>query len=57
MSTETMKAVVFHGPFDVKLEDRPKPVLRDATDAIIKVETAGLCGRSVVSRLGNMDPC
>jgi len=40
-----MKAVVFHGPFDVKVEDRPVPTIKDSTDAIVKVETAGLCGR------------
>ncbi|KAI9745061.1 MAG: hypothetical protein M1818_001339 [Claussenomyces sp. TS43310] len=42
-----MKAVVFHGPFDVKIEDRPVPTIRDDTDAIVKVRTAGLCGRRV----------
>lgn len=40
-----MKAVVFHGPFDVKVEDRPKPEIQDSKDAIVKVLTAGLCGR------------
>ncbi|KAF2498487.1 GroES-like protein [Lophium mytilinum] len=40
----TMKAVVFHGAFDVKVEDRPKPTIKDDTDALVKVELAGLCG-------------
>jgi threonine dehydrogenase-like Zn-dependent dehydrogenase len=40
-----MKAVIFRGPFDVAVEDRPLPTVIDATDAIVKVETAGLCGR------------
>ncbi|KAJ9144945.1 Alcohol dehydrogenase superfamily, zinc-type [Pleurostoma richardsiae] len=39
-----MKAVVFHGAFDVRVEERPKPVITDETDAIVKVDTAGLCG-------------
>ena len=40
----SMQAVVFHGPFDVRVETRPKPQVRDETDAILKVLTAGLCG-------------
>ncbi|EXJ87224.1 hypothetical protein A1O3_04183 [Capronia epimyces CBS 606.96] len=39
-----MKAVVFHGAFDIRVEDRPEPQIRDPTDAIVKVQTAGLCG-------------
>lgn len=48
----TMKAVVFHGAFDVKVEDAPIPVLQNDTDAIVKVRTAGLCGRQVLRREG-----
>lgn len=40
-----MKAVVFRGPFDVGVETRAKPTIRDQTDAIIKVKVAGICGR------------
>lgn len=39
-----MKAVVFHGAFDIRIENRPVPVLKEPTDAIVKVTTAGLCG-------------
>lgn len=41
---DTMKAVVFHGPFDVKLEDRPIPTIQHPTDVIIKVDYTALCG-------------
>lgn len=40
-----MKAVVFRGAFDVGVETRAKPTIRDQTDAIIKVKVAGICGR------------
>ncbi|KAL6899995.1 GroES-like protein [Trichoderma evansii] len=40
----SMKAVVFRGPFDVGVETRPKPAVRDPTDAIIRVKLAGICG-------------
>jgi alcohol dehydrogenase len=39
-----MKAVVLRGPLDVRLEDVPDPVLRAATDAIVRVDAAAICG-------------
>ena len=40
-----MKAVVFRGAYDIVVEERQRPVVKDATDAIVKVEMAGICGR------------
>ena len=40
-----MKAVVFHGPMKVALEDRPIPKIQDPTDVIVKVAYTALCGR------------
>jgi threonine dehydrogenase-like Zn-dependent dehydrogenase len=40
-----MKAVVFRGAYDIALEERPQPQIRDSTDAIVKVDMAGICGR------------
>lgn len=45
MSTGTMKAVVFHGKLDVRIEDRPIPQLVDPTDIIVKIKYSALCGR------------
>ena len=39
-----MKAVVFKGPKEVELEERPVPEIRDATDVIIKIRYTALCG-------------
>jgi len=44
MSTDTMKAVVFHGPGKVAIEDRPIPKIKDDTDIIVKVDKTALCG-------------
>ncbi|PQE12413.1 Alcohol dehydrogenase superfamily zinc-type protein [Rutstroemia sp. NJR-2017a BVV2] len=44
MAKETMKAVVFHGKLDVRVEDRPVPKIVDQTDIIIKVRYSALCG-------------
>ena len=40
-----MEAVVFKGPFNVAVEHHPVPKIKDPTDAIVKVQYAGLCGR------------
>lgn len=39
-----MKAVIFHGPGHVAVEDRPIPTLQHPTDAIVKVSLTALCG-------------
>lgn len=44
MSTQTMKAVIFKGPHEVAIEDRPVPKIQDPTDIIVKVEYTALCG-------------
>ncbi len=39
-----MKALVYHGPGQKKLEEMPKPVLRQATDAVVRVIKTTICG-------------
>jgi hypothetical protein len=51
MSKSTMKAVVFHGKLDVRVEDRPVPSIVDPTDIIVKVRYSALCGRYVYPSL------
>ncbi|KAL2000126.1 hypothetical protein VTN02DRAFT_3526 [Thermoascus thermophilus] len=41
---DTMKAVVFHGPYKVAVEDRPVPKIQEPTDIIVKVTYTALCG-------------
>jgi alcohol dehydrogenase len=40
----TMKALVFHGPDSLALEDKPKPTIIQATDAIVRITTTTICG-------------
>lgn len=42
-----MQAVVFKGPLQVALEERPLPQIQDPTDVILKVRYTALCGRYV----------
>jgi threonine dehydrogenase-like Zn-dependent dehydrogenase len=44
MSNDTMKAVVFHGPGKVSIEDRPIPQIKEEKDIIVKVDKTALCG-------------
>ena len=39
-----MRAVTWHGKRDVRVEDVPDPKIEEPTDAIIKINSSGLCG-------------
>ena len=39
-----MRATVFHGPRDVRVEDVPDATLREPTDAVVRVTHACVCG-------------
>jgi alcohol dehydrogenase len=39
-----MKALIYHGPGRISLEDARKPTLQAATDAIVRITTTTLCG-------------
>ncbi|KAB8078262.1 chaperonin 10-like protein [Aspergillus leporis] len=45
MTTENkMRAVVFHGPYKVAVEERPIPKVQDSGDIVVKVTYTALCG-------------
>jgi threonine dehydrogenase-like Zn-dependent dehydrogenase len=44
MAKDTMKAVVFKGPYKIAIEERPVPKIKDAGDIIVKVDKTALCG-------------
>ena len=39
-----MKAVVWHGQRDVRVETMPDPTIDEPTDAIVEITSSGLCG-------------
>jgi threonine dehydrogenase-like Zn-dependent dehydrogenase len=39
-----MKAVIFHGVGDIRLEDVPEPVIEQPTDAIVRITASAICG-------------
>ncbi len=39
-----MKAVVFHGIGDIRLDDVPEPKIQEPTDAIVRLTSSAICG-------------
>src|SRR3954470_12693433 len=39
-----MRAAIFHGPGDIRVEDVPDPIVQEPTDAIVRVTLACVCG-------------
>src|SRR4051795_8379216 len=39
-----MKAIVFHGVGDIRLDDAPDPKLQEPTDAIVRLTASAICG-------------
>jgi len=39
-----MQAVTWHGRRDVRVEEVPDPIIKEPTDAIVRITSSGLCG-------------
>jgi alcohol dehydrogenase len=52
-----LKALVYLGPNRKALEDRPKPEIRDATDAIVRVTRTTICGTDLHILKGDVPTC
>jgi len=39
-----MRAVIFKEPGEIEVVDRPNPVIKEPTDAVIRVVLACVCG-------------
>ena len=49
-----MKAVVFRGIGDIRLEDVPDPRIQDSTDAIVRITASAICGTDLHMVRGTM---
>jgi len=47
MNKQTMKAMVYHGPGKISLDDVPVPKIIELDDAILKVTTSTICGTDI----------
>jgi alcohol dehydrogenase len=43
-ATSNMKALVYHGPGKRAWENKPRPVIQEAGDAIVRITTSTICG-------------
>src|ERR1700712_3567214 len=51
-----MKAVVWHGIGDIRLDDVPEPTLQEPTDAIVRLTASAICGTDLHFIRGTMAP-
>lgn len=52
-----MKALVYQGPGNKTLEDRPKPALKEAGDAIVRITRTTICGTDLHILKGDVQSC
>lgn len=52
-----MKALVYQGPGRKALEERPKPTIRDAGDAIVRITRTTICGTDLHILKGDVPTC
>ncbi|GAB2715589.1 aldehyde dehydrogenase [Hymenobacter frigidus] len=39
-----MKAIVYYGPLDVRVSDKPDPKIEQSTDVLVQITTTNICG-------------
>jgi len=49
-----MKALVYHGPGKMAWEETPKPIIKEPTDAIVKIVKTTICGTDLHIMKGDM---
>lgn len=52
-----MKALVYNGPGQKRLEDRPRPEIREPSDAIVRITRTTICGTDLHILKGDVPTC
>lgn len=52
--TQTMKALIWHGKKDVRVVDKPRPVITDQRDILLRITSTTVCGSDLHLYSGNM---
>ena len=50
-----MRAAIFKGPGEIEVVDRPDPVIKEPTDAVVRVVLACVCGSDLWYYRGETD--
>lgn len=54
---QSMKALVYHGPGQKALDDRPRPQITAPTDAIVRITKTTICGTDLHILKGDVPTC
>jgi alcohol dehydrogenase len=57
MEDFVMKALVYHGPNEKSLDERPMPELAAPTDAIVRMTRTTICGTDLHILKGDVPTC
>ena len=57
VQSSTMKALVYYGPGKKAWEEQPKPVIKETTDAIVKILKTTICGTDLRRCLSGSQGC
>jgi alcohol dehydrogenase len=52
-----MQALIYKGPGQKNLEDRPKPTIQAPTDAVVRITKTTICGTDLHILQGNVPTC
>nr|AUN35680.1 threonine dehydrogenase-related Zn-dependent dehydrogenase [uncultured bacterium] len=50
-----MKALVYYGPYDVRIKEMPDPKIEQPTDVLVKITTTNICGSDLHMYEGRTD--
>jgi threonine dehydrogenase-like Zn-dependent dehydrogenase len=39
-----LKALICHGKRDVRIDNKPDPMIQESTDAVVRITTTAICG-------------
>ncbi len=53
-NNSTMKALVYHGPGKKSWEEKPKPVINESTDAVVRILKTTICGTDLHIMKGDL---
>ncbi len=51
----TMKALTFHGPRDVRVEEVPKPTIEETGDVLLRIDRSAICGSDLHPYHGRLE--
>ena len=52
-----MQALIYNGPGQKQLEERPKPTIQMPTDAVVKITKTTICGTDLHILKGDVPTC